>query len=151
MSQSLSKMWSHLIFSTKDRYPFLSDNSVREQLHAYLATILRNHDCPTLQVGGAADHVHVLFALSKNHSVAQVVYEVKRSSSKWIKTKGLAYKKFYWQSGYGAFSVSQSHVEQVRRYILRQEQHHRKVTFQDEYREFLRRYDVEYDQRYIWD
>ena len=151
MSQSLSKMWSHLIFSTKDRYPFLSDNNVREQVHAYVATILRNHDCPTLQVGGAADHVHVLFALSKNHSVAQVVYEVKRSSSKWMKTKGLAYKKFYWQSGYGAFSVSQSHVEQVRRYILRQEQHHRKVTFQDEYREFLRRYDVEYDERYIWD
>ncbi len=92
MSQSLSKMWSHLIFSTKDRYPFLSDNNVREQLHAYMATILRNHDCPTLQIGGAADHTHALFALSKNLSVAQVVYEVKRSSSKWIKTQGLAYK-----------------------------------------------------------
>ena len=151
MSQSLSKMWTHLIFSTKDRYPFLSDKDSREQLHAYVATILRNHDCPTLQVGGPADHVHALFVLSKNCSIARIVHEVKRSSSKWIKTQRLEYRKFYWQSGYGAFSVSQSHVEQVRRYILRQEQHHRKVTFQDEYREFLRRYDVEYDERYIWD
>jgi len=132
MSQSLSKIWTHLIFSTKDRYPFLSEKLVREHLHAYLASILRNQECPTVLVGGTADHVHSLFVLSKNHSVAQLVYEVKRNSSKWIKTHGPEYTKFHWQSGYGAFSVSQSHVEQVRRYILRQEQHHRKVTFQDE-------------------
>jgi REP element-mobilizing transposase RayT len=144
-------MWTHLIFSTKDRYPFLSGNDIRQQLHAYLSTILRNQDCPTLLVGGVADHVHALFLLSKNHSIAQIVYEVKRSSSKWIKTQGPEHKKFYWQNGYGAFSVSQSHVGQVQRYILRQEQHHRKVTFQDEYREFLQRYKVEYDERYIWD
>jgi putative transposase len=107
MSQSLAKMWTHLIFSTKDRYPFLSGNDIRQQLHAYLSTILRNQDCPTLLVGGVADHVHALFLLSKNHSIAQIVYEVKRSSSKWIKTQGPEYKKFYWQNGYGAFqSVS---------------------------------------------
>lgn len=151
MSQSLSRMWSHLIFSTKERYPFLSDKDIREQLHAYLAAILRNHDCPALQVGRAADHVHALFALSKNSSIAQIVYEVKRGSSKWIKTQRSGFGKFHWQSGYGAFSVSQSHVEQVRRYVMRQEQHHRKIAFEDEYREFLRRYDVEYDERYIWD
>ena len=151
MSQSLAKIWTHLIFSTKERYPFLSDKTVREQLHAYMASILRNHECPTLLVGGTADHVHSLFVLSKNHSMAQVVYEVKRSSSKWIKTQGPEHRKFYWQSGYGAFSVSQSHVEQVRRYILGQERHYRKVTFQDEYREFLKRYEVEYDKRYLWD
>ena len=151
MSQSLSKIWSHLIFSTKDRYPFLSDQDVREQLHAYMAAILRNNDCPTLVVGGVTDHVHALFVLSKNHSIAQIVYEVKRSSSKWIKTQSSEYKKFHWQSGYGAFSVSQSHVGQVQRYILRQEQHHRKVTFQDEYRESLKRYKVEYDERYVWE
>jgi REP-associated tyrosine transposase len=121
MSQSLSKLWSHLIFSTKDRYPFLSDSNVRDQLHAYMATILRNHDCPTLQVGGTSDHTHALFMLSKSCSIAEIVYEVKRSSSKWVKTQGQIYKKFYWQGGYGAFSVSQSHVEQVRRYILEQE------------------------------
>ena len=151
MSQSLSKMWSHLIFSTKDRYPFLSEQRTREELHAYVSGILRKHDCPTLQVGGVTDHIHALFVLSKNCSIAQIVYEVKRSSSKWIKTKGQIYKKFHWQNGYGAFSVSQSHVEQVRRYILGQEHHHHKVTFQDEFREFLCRYDVEYDERYLWD
>ena len=151
MSQSLSKIWTHLIFSTKDRYPFLTEKSVREQLHAYMASILGNHECPTLLVGGTTDHVHSLFVLSKNHSIAQIVYEVKRSSSKWIKTQGREYRKSYWQGGYGAFSVSQSHVEQVRRYILRQEQHHRKVTFQDELREFFKRYEVEYDERYVWD
>lgn len=151
MSQSLSKMWSHLIFSTKERYPFLSNQNIRIQLHAYMASILRKHGCPTLQVGGAADHIHALFVLSKNSSIAQIVYEVKRGSSKWIKTQGAEFRKFYWQSGYGAFSVSQSHVEQVRRYIQKQEQHHRKVTFQNEYREFLRRYNVEHEERYIWD
>ena len=151
MSQSLSKMWSHLIFSTKERYPFLSDKAIRPELHAYMAATLRKQDCPTLLVGGAADHVHALFALSKNCSIAQIVYEVKRSSSKWIKTQGPEYKKFYWQSGYGVFSVSQSHVEQVRRYIAGQERHHRKVTFQDEFRKFLHRYEVDYDERYVWD
>ncbi len=151
MSQSLSKIWTHLIFSTKDRYPFLSEKTVREQLHAYMASILGNHECPTLLVSGTGDHFHSLFVLSKNHSVAQIVYEVKRSSSKWIKTQGLEYRKFYWQSGYGAFSVSQSHAEQVRRYILKQEQHHRKVTFQDELCKFLKRYEVEYDERHVWD
>jgi len=144
-------MWSHLIFSTKDRYPFLSDRSIREETHKYLAGILRKHDCPTLVVGGVADHVHALFALSKNHSIAEIVYEVKRGSSKWIKTKGPELKKFQRQSGYGAFSVSQSHVEQVRGYIEGQERHHRRVTFEDEFREFLRRYEVEFDERYLWD
>jgi putative transposase len=151
MSQSLSKMWTHLIFSTKERYPFLSDKGIRAELHAYMAATLRKQDRPTLLVGGAADHIHALFVLSKNHSIAEIVYEVKRSSSKWIKTQGAGYKKFYWQSGYGAFSVSQSHVEQVRKYIAGQERHHRKVTFEDEFRKFLRRYEVDYDERYMWD
>jgi REP element-mobilizing transposase RayT len=144
-------MWTHLIFSTKDRYAFLAKPEIQQQTHAYLAAILRKHDCPTLLIGGVADHVHALFALSKNHSIAEIVYEVKRGSSKWIKTQGPEFKSFHWQNGYGAFSVSQSHVEQVRRYIARQELHHRKVTFQDELREFLRRYEVEYDERYVWD
>src|SRR5438876_859127 len=109
------------------------------------------HNCPTLVVGGVADHVHALFALSNNHSIAEIVYEVKRGSSKWIKTKDPEFKKFHWQSGYGAFSVSQSHVEQVRRYIEGQERHHRRITFEDEFREFLRRYEVEFDERYLWD
>jgi REP element-mobilizing transposase RayT len=104
-------MWIHLIFSTKERYPFLSNKEVRVQLHIYMSSILRNHDCPTLQIGGPADHIHALFVLSKNSSIAQIVYEVKRGSSKWIKRQGAGFRKFHWQSGYGAFSVSQSHVE----------------------------------------
>jgi REP-associated tyrosine transposase len=124
---------------------------IREQTHAYLAGILRTHDCTTLLVDGVADHVHSLFVLSKNVSIAEIVYQTKRGSSRWIKTQGSEFRQFHWQNGYGAFSVSQSHVEQVRRYIASQEEHHRKVTFQDELREFLKRYEVEYDERYLWD
>jgi putative transposase len=149
MPQSLSKIWTHLIFSTKERYPFLSDPKIRSELHAYLAAILKAHNCPTLIVGGVSDHVHALFVLSKNDSIANIVYELKRSSSKWAKPQGL--RKFHWQSGYGAFSVSESHVEKVRSYIARQEQHHRRITFEDEFREFLKRYQIDYEERYVWD
>ena len=151
MSQSLSKMWTHLIFSTKDRFPFFADPGIREETHKYMAGILNKQMCPTLLVGGVSDHVHALFALSKNHSIAEIVYEVKRGSSKWIKTLDPKLRKFYWQAGYGAFSVSHSHVDRVRRYIEGQERHHRRTTFQDEFRKFLRRYEVEFDERYVWD
>lgn len=151
MSQSLSKIWTHLIFSTKDRYPFLSNENIRGDLHAYLASILKANNCPTLIVGGVSDHVHALFVLSKNHSIADIVYEIKRSSSKWAKRQALNLREFYWQAGYGAFSVSQSHVEQVEQYIRDQERHHRRKTFQDEFRDFLRKYQVEYDESYVWD
>ena len=138
MPQSLSKVWTHLIFSTKGRYPFLSEPSFRNHLHAYLAAILKANHCPTLIVGGVSDHVHALFVLSKNHSIADVVYELKRSSSKWAKTQDATLKEFHWQSGYGAFSVSESHVDAVRKYIERQEQHHRRRSFEEEFREFLK-------------
>lgn len=151
MPQSLARLWVHLIFSTKDRYPFLSDKSLRTDMHAYLATVLRNHECETLIVGGVEDHVHALFALSRNYSISHVVKEIKRTSSAWIKEQSATQKKFHWQRGYGAFSVSQSHLEQVIRYIEQQEEHHRRVTFQDEFRAFLKKYDVEYDERYVWD
>src|SRR6267143_137390 len=108
MPQSLAKLWVHLIFSTKDRYPFLTDKSVRRDTHAYLATVLRSHDCETAIVGGIENHVHALFALSRNHSVSDIVKEIKRTSSKWIKEKSAEKRKFYWQHGYGEFSVSQS-------------------------------------------
>ena len=151
MSQSLAKIWTHLVFSTKERYPFLTDKDIRQDLHAYLAKTLKKNNCPTLIVGGVADHVHALFVLSKNHSIASIVWEVKRSSSKWVKTQDAALRKFYWQEGYGAFSVSQSHVDQVEKYILNQEAHHRKKSFQDEFRRFLKRYEIDYDERYVWD
>src|SRR5260370_14521593 len=151
MAQSLARLWTHLIFSTKERYPFLSDQAVRADMHGYLATVLRMHDCLTLEVGGRDDHIHALFALSRNYSIAEIVKEIKRTSSASIKTVEPRYSKFRWQSGYGAFSVSQSHVAQVRSYIVRQEQHHRRKTFQDEFRAFLQKYQIEYDERYVWD
>ena len=151
MPQSLSKIWTHLVFSTKERYPFLSDEPVRQDLHAYLASILKANRCPTLLVGGVSDHVHLLFVLSKNHSIANIVWTVKRSSSKWIKGQSIGLRKFHWQEGYGAFSVSQSDVERVQRYILNQETHHRKRSFQDEFRQFLKKYEIAFDERYVWD
>jgi putative transposase len=151
MAQSLARLWTHLIFSTKNRVPFLADKTIRSVMHAYLATVLRNHDCKTLLIGGVDDHVHALFALSRNHSIAQIVKEIKRTSSRAIKEVSPSLEKFHWQNGYGAFSVSQSNLREVVRYIETQEQHHRRITFQDEYRAFLKKYEIEYDERYVWD
>jgi len=151
MPQSLAKVLVHIVFSTKNRSPFLSDKNVREEMHTYLGGTCNNLDCPVLTVGGVADHVHILCALSRNLPIAKVVGDMKRGSSKWIKTKGRMLTKFAWQNGYGVFSVGQSEVERVRQYIVGQEDHHRKKTFQDEYRSFLKEYGVNYDERYIWD
>lgn len=121
MAQSLARLWTHLIFSTKDRFPFLNDKAFRLDVHAYLATLLREYNCATLIVGGVEDHIHALFALSRTHSIATVVKEIKRPSSTWIKDTSPRLAKFYWQSGYAAFSVSQSNLENVIRYIKNQE------------------------------
>jgi len=151
MAQSLAHLWTHLIFSTKHRYPFLADKILRAEMHAYLAQMFRNQDCETLIVGGVEDHTHSLFALSRTHAIANVVKEAKRTSSGWIKQAWPKLAKFHWQFGYAAFSVSQSNLVDVIRYIENQEDHHKRVTFQDEYRAFLKAYDVEYDERYVWD
>jgi REP element-mobilizing transposase RayT len=151
MSQSLSRLWTHLIFSTKHRFPFLKEPKLKSDMHAYLAKVLRSHDCETLIVGGTSDHLHALFDLSRKYSIATIVKEIKRTSSAWIKEVSPSCNKFHWQNGYGAFSVSQSHLDRVYRYIERQEQHHRRVTFQNEFRAFLKKYGIEYDERYVWD
>jgi putative transposase len=150
MPQSLSRILVHMIFSTKNRERFLSPEICAE-LHPYLAVVLREDGCPALQVGGVEDHVHLLFGLSRTRTVAQIVETVKTNSSKWIKTKGPAFAEFHWQAGYGAFSIGQSNVDAVIRYIQDQEEHHRKATFQEEYRRFLKRYQVPYDEKYVWD
>src|SRR5499433_367540 len=150
MPQSLSRILVHLIFSTKDRAPVLTP-AIRAELHPYLAVVLRDNNCPSLKVGGVEDHVHLFFGLSRTLAVAKIVEIVKTSSSKWIKTKGPGFAAFHWQAGYGAFSVSQSDADAVIRYIEKQEEHHRRTTFQDEYRTFLERYQVAYDERYVWD
>ncbi len=138
------------MFSTKNREPWL-DGKVASEIHPYLVGVLNNIGCPSLQVGGVADHVHLFFRLARTKTVAEVVEAVKTSSSKWIKTKGPEFGNFHWQSGYGAFSVSQSDSEAVVTYIQNQPEHHRMVTFQEEYRRFLDRYQVAYDERYVWD
>jgi REP-associated tyrosine transposase len=151
MAQSLSRIWIHLIFSTKERFPFLCDANVRRDMHAYLATVLRSHDCGTLIVNGTRDHIHSLFSLSRKRSIATIVKELKRTSSAWIKEQSPPLRNFHWQNGYAAFSVSQSHLNRVHQYIEDQKRHHRQTTFEDEYRAFLKKYQVKYDERYVWD
>lgn len=151
MSQSLAKMLIHAVFSTKERRPFLRDKILREEMHLYLGGILANLDCQPLIVGGVADHVHLLFVLSRTHNIAEVIKEVKRGSSLWVKAKGTELADFAWQSGYGVFSIGFSQVDSVRGYVARQEEHHRKVSFQDEFRQLLKRYEVEFDEKYVWD
>ena len=148
MPQSLSKVLVHLIFSTKHREPLIG-SQIRPRLHAYLVGILDNLKSPSLQAGGVADHVHILFALARTISQADLVEEVKKGSSKWMKTEGVP--TFSWQAGYGAFSVGESQADTVIRYIQNQEHHHRKMTFQEEFRKFLERYKIAYDERYVWD
>ena len=150
MPQSLSSILIHLIFSTKNREPFLSPE-IDAELYPYVATIFKAMKSPALIINGTSDHVHTLFSLSRVLTIAELVEEVKTESSKWIKRKGLTFRNFHWQSGYGAFSIGQSQVPTVKRYIRRQKEHHRRVTFQDEYRKFLKVYEVEYDERYVWD
>jgi putative transposase len=151
MPQSLSNVLLHLIFSTKNREPFLRDYEARKGLHKYMTGILDNLESPSLAIDGTADHVHVLCQLSRKISIAGLLEELKGGSSKWIKTCERPVLLFGWQNGYAAFSVSQSNVEQVRQYIENQEEHHRRRSFQDELREFLKRHEVEYDERYVWD
>ena len=151
MPQSLAKILVHTVFSTKDRRPFLRDKFLREELHRYLGGILTNLDCQPLIIGGVEDHVHILSMLSRTCEAAEMVKEVKRGSSLWLKTKSPDLHDFAWQNGYGIFSIGFSQVETVRNYIAGQEEHHRKVSFQDEFREFLKRYEVGFDERYVWD
>jgi REP element-mobilizing transposase RayT len=150
MAQSLSKIYVHVIFSTKNREPLLADEW-RDELFHVLGGASNNLGCQSLIVGGVADHVHMLFQLGRTISIANAVGTIKSTSSAWVnQTRGVGIE-FHWQAGYAAFSVSQSNVEAVREYIRRQPEHHEKQTFQEEVREWLRRYEIEWDERYVWD
>lgn len=151
MAQSLSQLYVHCIFSTKGRKRFLTDPVLRERTHAYLVGICKKLDSFSIATGGTEDHVHILCRLSKNLTAAKFVSEVKRSSSIWIKREAPRLQEFYWQAGYGAFSISPSHVAGLRRYISNQEEHHRHETFQEEFRRLCEKYGVEIDERYVWD
>jgi putative transposase len=116
-----------------------------------LAASFRNLDCQPIIVGGVEDHVHILFALGRTSTLADIVKELKRGSSLWIKTKSAALSDFGWQNGYGAFSIGYSQIETVRTYIQNQKEHHCSASFQDEFRALLKRYKIEFDERYVWD
>ena len=150
MGQSLVKNYIHIVFSTKHRQPLIHQ-PVEAELHAYLGGICNRQDCQAIQVGGYTDHIHILCLLSKKIALMKLVEELKSHASKWIKTKGAAYHNFYWQDGYGAFSVNPSEVDTVITYIANQHEHHRKKTFQEEYRAFLKKYKTAYDEKYVWD
>jgi len=150
MPQSLANIYIHLIFSTKDRVPMICD-SVRPQLHAYIATTLSNLKCPAVLINSVEDHIHLLFRLSKTLPLSKVVEDVKKSSSHWLKTQDPTLKKFAWQRGYGAFSVSESIAPEVAHYIKQQKEHHRTKTFQEEFRAFLTKHNISFDERYVWD
>jgi len=150
MPQSLSFLLVHLVFGTKDRAPVL-DAEVRPKLHAYLATVARNADCECFRVGGVADHVHLAIRLARTVAAANLVEELKTSSSKWLKSQSPALAGFAWQRGYGAFSVGPSDLDALLHYVDNQEEHHRTRTFQEEYRAFLKKYGIAFDERYVWD
>jgi REP element-mobilizing transposase RayT len=150
MSQSLVNNLIHLVYSTKHREPLIPQEFF-SGLYAYQAGIFKQWESPAIILGGLEDHVHALFSLSKNHALKKIVEEVKKASSKWMKSDGPNNKSFYWQNGYAAFSVSQSNASQVEEYIRNQREHHRTVTFHDELRALFDRHQIEYDERYVWD
>jgi len=151
MPQSLSAVYIHLVFSTRGRRPFLKDSAAREALHANLGGISKTLECPPIVVGGMEDHVYVLARFGRTITQAEWVKELKRVSNLWLKERDRKYADFQWQGGYADFSVSPSNLGRVKRYIANQEEHHRKLSFQDELRALLRKHNVEWDERYVWD
>jgi REP element-mobilizing transposase RayT len=151
MPQSLSAVYLHLVFSTKDRRPFLRDKSTRDAIHSYLGSVSKQVDCAPILIGGVEDHVHVLARFGRSITQAEWVKELKRVSNIWLKERGPDYTDFAWQGGYAVFSVSQSNLEQVKQYIANQEEHHRKIGFQDELRALFRKHGIEWDEKYVWD
>ena len=150
MPQSLVKNYVHIIFSTKNRNPFIN-NEIKDELFSYLGGTCKELESQPIIVGGANDHVHLLVNLSRKMALMNLVEKIKTHSSKWIKSKNTCYKNFYWQKGYGGFSINPGQIDVVKQYITDQETHHSKVSFQDEYRAFLKKYHVDYDERYVWD
>jgi len=150
MPKSYFQMYGHLIFSTKNRMNWL-DEKIRERVHGYMATIFRDMDCPFVKVGGATDHIHVLFNIGKINLPVKVIQNIKKETSKFVKNIDSKYFDFSWQKGYGLFSVSPKDLETIKNYINIQIEHHKKMSFQEEYRLYLEKYKIDYDEKYIWD
>ena len=152
MPQSLSKVAIHIVYSTKNREPFLRDPDLRKELYAYMAVILReNVDSPALLLNGVEDHIHGLVVLSRKFATMKVLEESKKETSKWLKRQSPKLRHFAWQAGYGAFSVSESNIPEVRCYIENHGEHHRTMTFQEEFRKLCKLHNLEIDERYVWD
>ena len=150
MSQSLACLLAHVVFSTKHRQRIIADD-IRDELHGYIGGILRNLRGTLLHSGSVSDHIHLLVAHPRTSSPAELVEEIKTGSSAWIKTMGRRYANFHWQGGYGIFSISPSHRPALEKYLDNQREHHQQVTFQDEFRRLLRKYGIEFYERYVWD
>lgn len=150
MPQSLSNVLLHLVFSTKSRRPWINIE-LEEELRKYIAGICRELACPSHKIGGSDDHIHIACSLGRTITISKLVEEIKTGSSKWIKTKADRFADFGWQNGYGAFSIGKSQLNDLCYYIGRQREHHQKISFEDEFRELLRRYETEFDERYVWD
>ena len=149
MSQSLSKIYLHLVFHIKSTSVLIRDED-RKSLYAYMGSVIKsNHSIPII-INGTLNHVHILCVMSKNIALAKLVEEIKRHSSRWIKTVDGYYKTFAWQGGYGGFSVSPSVHDKTKRYIENQQEHHKEISFQEEYLSFLKEYGIEYDEKYLW-
>ena len=150
MPQSLSNVCIHIIFSTRNRAPLIA-KEIQLPLHAYLATIIRNLNCECYRAGGVEDHVHLAIRLARTMVISNLVEKVKTGSSKWLKKQSPELETFYWQRGYAALSVSPQDIPPLCDYIDSQSIHHRKVSFQDEYRSLLDEYGITYDEQYMWD
>ena len=150
MGQSLVQNYIHIVFSTKYRKPLITP-PYEEELHAYIGGVCKELGCPVLIVGGYTDHIHILCMLSKKMALMTLVQKIKASSSKWMKTKDKKLKNFFWQDGYGAFSVNPRQVDIVINYIKNQHEHHRKKSFKEEYRLILDKFEMDYNEIYLWD
>ena len=150
MPQSLVKMLAHIIFSTKNRANLITPE-IEPDLFAYMHGIIENNKSKLLLANGTSDHVHMLVSLGRTISISEVIGDIKRDSSKWVKRQGKEFRDFYWQEGYGAFSVGQTQIKEIMKYIAKQKEHHIRRTFKTEYRYFLKKYEIEYDERYVWD
>ncbi len=150
MGQSFSRLAVHIVFGTKHRYPFI-DRAIEPELHAYLGGVCKALDCPPVAIGGVADHVHILCFLSKKIPLMDLLEELKKRSSKWIKTKGNPYRNFYWQDGYAAFSVRSDNMNRLIQYIRHQHEHHRTSGYMDELPALLMQNHLPFDEKYLWD
>jgi putative transposase len=149
MAQTLTRLLVHVIFSTKNRANLIKPE-IEPELYAYMGGICRNRGSALLAAGGTANHVHLLVSLAKTIALADLLMDVKKDSSKWIKTRGASFADFQWQEGYGAFTIGESQVDDLKGYIARQKERHRTATFEEEFVAFLKKYNVPYDERYVW-